>query len=72
MQNAAEHPQWLTEAREHEHKPETLEYDISSFIFRAKRPFHPERLYAALASRPRPGALAGLLRLKGFAWLARS
>ena len=70
MQRAEAHPQWLTEAREHEHTPETVEYGISSFIFRAKRPFHPERLHAALGGRPRPGALANLLRLKGFAWLA--
>ena len=70
MQRAEEHPQWLAEAREHEHTPETVEYGISSFIFRAKRPFHPERLHAALGGRPRKGALAALLRLKGFAWLA--
>ena len=70
MQKAEEHPQWLAEAREHEHTPETVEYGISSFIFRAKRPFHPERLHAALGRRPRPGALSRLLRLKGIAWLA--
>ena len=70
MDKAEAHPQWLKEAREHEHTPETLEYGISSFIFRAKRPFHPERLYAALGQRPREGALGALLRLKGFAWLA--
>ena len=69
MQEAEEHPKWLVEAREHEHTPETIEYGISSFVFRAKRPFHPERLHATLGSRPRSGALAGLLRLKGFAWL---
>ena len=70
MEKAEEHPQWLQEAREHEHTPETIEYGISSFVFRAKRPFHPQRLHDALGARPRPGALAGLLRLKGFAWLA--
>ena len=70
MRKAEAHPQWLKEAREHEHTPETLEYGISSFVFRAKRPFHPGRLQAALGSRPLPGALGGLLRLKGFAWLA--
>ena len=56
MQKAAEHPQWLAEAREHEHTPETLEYGISSFVFRAKRPFHPERLHAALGRRPLQGS----------------
>ena len=35
MQRAEEHPQWLQEAREHEHTPETIEYGISSFVFRA-------------------------------------
>ena len=70
MRMAEAHPQWLVEAREHEHTPKTLEYGISSFVFRTKRPFPPERLHAALSSRPLPGALAGLLRLKGFVWLA--
>mmetsp|Transcript_47478 Transcript_47478/g.101371 ORF Transcript_47478/g.101371 Transcript_47478/m.101371 type:complete len:601 (-) Transcript_47478:241-2043(-) len=68
MQDAEKHPSWLTEAREHEHTPETLEYGISSFVFRARRPFHPVRLRAALEVRPRPGALANLLRLKGTMW----
>jgi G3E family GTPase len=70
MDKARTFPEWLAEAREHEHTPETLEYGISSFVFRAKRPFHPERLHAALGDRPRPGALGQLLRLKGFVWLA--
>ena len=70
MAKAAKHPQWLAEARVGEHTPETIEFGISSFVFTAKRPFHPERLHAALGSRARTGALAGLLRLKGFCWLA--
>merc|ERR1711965_1231431 len=68
MEAAEKHPLWLKEARENEHTPETVEYGISSFIFRAKRPFHPWRLQRALGDRPRPGALARLLRLKGIAW----
>ena len=90
LRQAEAHPQWLKEAREHEHTPETVEYGISSFIYKAARPFHPERLHAALGSKPRPESLTdaqfalhaalgnqtrpeslkGLLRLKGFAWLA--
>ena len=70
LRTAETHPNWLAEAREHEHLPETIEYGISSFIYRAKRPFHPQRLHAAFCSRPRPGALANLLRLKGIAWIA--
>jgi G3E family GTPase len=70
LQKAEEHPAWLAEARENEHTPETAEYGISSFIFRARRPFHPERLHATLGSRPHPSGLSGLLRLKGISWLA--
>ncbi|MEE3062646.1 MAG: GTP-binding protein [Actinomycetota bacterium] len=46
------------------HTPETEEYGISSVTFRAQRPFHPERLQAALEE------LQGLLRSKGFCWIA--
>ena len=70
LQKAEENTRWLVEARQHEHVPESIEFGISSFVFRARRPFHPERLQAALGSRPRVGALSHLLRLKGIAWLA--
>lgn len=60
---AAEAPGW-DEELSGGHTPETEEYGISSVTFRAKRPFHPQRLQAALEQ------LQGLLRSKGFCWIA--
>lgn len=56
---------WAQALTGHDHTPETLEYNISSFIFRESRPFHPERLYNFLNNK-----IEGLVRAKGFFWLA--
>lgn len=49
MDKAALLPGWLQSLNEETpHKPETLEYGIGSFIYRARRPFHPKRLFELL------------------------
>lgn len=56
---------WMKQIRGEE-TSEKDEYGISSFVFRARRPFHPKRLEAFLET----STTTGLLRAKGFIWLA--
>ena len=64
LQQAANMPGWAM-ALAGEHAPETETYGIDSFVFRAKTPFHPQRLYDYLAQ-----PIAGVVRSKGYFWLA--
>ncbi|MHC5308310.1 GTP-binding protein [Bartonella sp. LJL80] len=62
----ANHPLWVKELYGFaDHVPETEEYGIRSFVYRRRRPFHPERFHDFINS-----SWPGIIRSKGFFWLA--
>lgn len=68
MDAASEMSGWAQELKRGDdstHTPETDEYGISSFVYRARQPFHPQRFWD-FVQLPWHGAL----RVKGFFWLA--
>lgn len=64
MEKAQTSARWIQELNGI-HTPETEEYGISSFVFRARRPFHPKRFWDFIHTE-----WPGLLRSKGYFWLA--
>jgi G3E family GTPase len=64
FEQASTAPGWLKELRG-EHVPETEEYGIASFVYRARRPFHPQRFWNLVHSE-----WPGVVRSKGWFWLA--
>lgn len=67
MEEAEGHEEWLAEPPG-THTPETIEYGINSFVYRARFPFSPQRLWDTLAVFEE--GVPGLYRVKGFIWLA--
>ncbi len=66
FEKAHEHPMWAKELYGFaDHVPETEEYGVQSFAYRARRPFHPEKIHDLLS-----GELPGVIRAKGLFWLA--
>lgn len=64
LDRASKMPGWFQELTG-EHTPETEEFGISSFVLRMREPLHPQR-FAAFIELPLPG----ILRAKGYVWLA--
>ena len=60
------HPMWVKELYGFaDHVPETEEYGVTSYVYRARQPFQPEAIYALLN-----GPLPGVIRAKGHFWIA--
>ena len=63
---AHEHPMWAKELYGFwDHVPETKEYGVTSYVYRARQPFVPEKILAALN-----GDMPGVIRAKGYFWIA--
>ena len=66
FEKAHEHPMWAKELYGFDdHVPETEEYGVESFVYRARSPFNPEKIHEFLT-----GDLPGVIRAKGLFWLA--
>jgi len=51
LEKAEKFPEWRQSLIENNHVPETEEYGIGSFVYRADRPFHPMKLYEDFTER---------------------
>ena len=66
FQRAHEHPMWAKELYGFaDHVPETEEYGVTSYVYRARLPFEPEKIKAVLN-----GEMPGVIRAKGHFWIA--
>ena len=66
FEKAHEHPMWAKELYGFaDHVPETEEYGVASFVYRARLPFIPEKIMEVLN-----GELPGVIRAKGHFWIS--
>ncbi|MDX2203378.1 MAG: zinc metallochaperone GTPase ZigA [Hyphomicrobiaceae bacterium] len=66
FEDAHRHPTWFKELNGFkDHVPETQEYGITSFVYRARTPFDPVKLHAFFNC-----TWPNVVRAKGFFWLA--
>ncbi|MEM9911766.1 MAG: GTP-binding protein [Pseudomonadota bacterium] len=66
FEKAHEHPMWAKELYGFaDHVPETEEYGVSSYVYRARQPFEPEKILNLLN-----GTFPGVMRAKGHFWIA--
>ena len=66
FEEAEQGADWIEELNNDAHTPETEEYGISSFVYKKKRPFNPERFWNYVQQNF-PNTI---IRSKGLFWLA--
>ena len=66
FEEAEKNSAWIDELKKDEHTPETEEYGISSFVYKTKKPFDPERFWKYLQENFNEN----IIRSKGLFWLA--
>ena len=66
FERAQQNPLWFKELYGFaDHKPETEEYGVKNFVYRARRPFDPAKFHQFLGESWR-----GVIRAKGHFWIA--
>ena len=66
LERAQQHPLWFKELYGFaDHKPETEEYGVKNFVYRARRPFDPAKFHQFLNE-----SWPGVIRAKGHFWIA--
>ncbi len=66
MKKLKKHPLWAQELYNFkDHTPETEEYGIGSFVYKARAPFDPKKIHDFFNKQ-----WSGIIRAKGFFWIA--
>ena len=66
LKEAQNHPLWAQELYNPDaHTPETEEYGVTSFVYRARDPFDPEKIYTFFNQE-----WPGVIKAKGFFWIS--
>jgi G3E family GTPase len=66
FERAQQHPLWFKELYGFaDHKPESEEYGVKNFVYRARRPFDPAKFHQFLNE-----SWPGVIRAKGHFWIA--
>jgi G3E family GTPase len=66
FERAQQHPLWFKELYGFaDHKPESEEYGVKNFVYRARRPFDPAKFHQFLQE-----SWPGVIRAKGHFWIA--